>query len=97
MTSKQFRAALRKLELQPQDASSLLGIGLRTVYNYLSDGAHVTNVPTAIVMTLLVHKKITLNDIVETEQSDFTCTQAQEEAMYRAYGNMKSMTIARSR
>ena len=94
MTSKQFRAALRKLELTPNDIAKLLNIGLRTVYNYLEHG--VTNPPTAILMTLLVQKVIVVDHIIDTHETDFSCTEAQAELFDQAYANMTSMTIGGS-
>jgi transcriptional regulator with XRE-family HTH domain len=61
MTSERLREALVKLKLKQTDFARLLQLGPRTVRLYAQHG--VTNTPTAILIVLLLQKKITITDI----------------------------------
>jgi DNA-binding transcriptional regulator YiaG len=64
MTSKQLRAALKKLGMKHDQYASLIGLSPRTLRHYLNPAmTGVTNVPAAILTTLLVQQKITPDDI----------------------------------
>jgi predicted transcriptional regulator len=82
MRAEQFAKAIEKLgPLTQERLSNLLGISPSTVKHYLKDG--VTNTPTAILMTLVLQKKITVDDIRKTRQSHGPTSAAEEDDFYR--------------
>ena len=83
MTSKEFRKALRKLGLSRREMSRLLGVGERTVSNWVG-GQHVTNIPAAILITLLEYGEVTINQIRNTCQSPHSfLNEAEIDDVYR--------------
>jgi transcriptional regulator with XRE-family HTH domain len=94
MTSKQLRAALKKLGLKQVELAELFGIAESTVGRYAKDG--VTNVPTAILLTLLVQRKITVDDVENTRQSPFPFSWKAKRDLERRLG-ATPVTIVRSR
>jgi DNA-binding CsgD family transcriptional regulator len=64
MTSKQLRAALKKLGMKHNQYASLIGLSPRTLRHYLNPAMPgVTNVPAAILTRLLAKGKITVDDV----------------------------------
>jgi transcriptional regulator with XRE-family HTH domain len=61
MTSERLRTALTRLKLTQLQLAKLFQLSLRTVQHYAAGG--VTNTPTAILIVLLLQKKITIPDI----------------------------------
>ena len=88
MTSKQLRAALKKLGMKHDQYASLIGLSPRTLRHYLNPAmTGVTNIPAAILTTLLMQQKITVNDIRKTRQSHSPSSKAEQLDFYRRIGS----------
>jgi DNA-binding transcriptional regulator YiaG len=64
MSPREFRKVLHHLDLRWIDFSQLFGVSMSAVRNWAADGGTgVTNMPTKILIKLLVKGTITTNDI----------------------------------
>jgi transcriptional regulator with XRE-family HTH domain len=61
MTSEQLRALIERHHMTQSAFGELIGIAPRTARHFVERG--ITSVPTAILVTLLAQKKITIGDI----------------------------------
>ena len=66
MNSKQYRAALDKLDLSQLRAGELFRVGSRTARRWALDEARVPG-PVAILLDLLLKKRIKVSDIEALE------------------------------
>ena len=65
MDARTFRAALTSLDMRQVELADLFEVADRTVRHYAEEG--VTNMPTIILIRLLVRGKITRQDIEEVK------------------------------
>ena len=93
MTNKQFQRALAKLGMSQRQFAAMFGIGERTVHRYVAEG--VTNCPAAILLTLLINRKITCDDIRKTGQSPFPSSQWEQNDLSRRIGRSPVTVVDR--
>jgi hypothetical protein len=62
MNAKQYRQALERIGLTQLAAGDLLGVGARTSRRWALDEARIPT-PVAILLRLLLKKRITLKDV----------------------------------